>query len=61
MNISAHEANNEFYYPGGTPWAFGWTCQQLVTSTIVTATGGTYETKAPKVKEKSKKIAETNN
>jgi len=43
MNISVHEANNEYYYPGGTPWALGWTSQNLVTSTEVTVTGGDYE------------------
>lgn len=47
MYISAHEANNEYYYPGGTAWALGWTSQQLVTTAIVQATGGTYEVRAP--------------
>lgn len=43
MLISAHEANNQYYYQGGTPWAFGWTSQNLVSSSEVTATGGEYE------------------
>lgn len=47
MNISVHEANNEYYYPGGTAWVHGWTSQQLVSAAQVTATGGTYELKAP--------------
>lgn len=50
MLISAHEANNEYYYPGGAPWVHGWTSQQLVTAAQVKATGGTFELKAP-VKE----------
>jgi len=41
MNISVHETNNEFYYPGGTAWALGWTSQKLVTVAEVTATGET--------------------
>lgn len=43
MNISVIEANNEYYYPGGTPWALAWTAQQLVTPAIVTETGGTFD------------------
>jgi hypothetical protein len=43
MNISVHESNNQYYYPGGTAWALGWTSQKLVTAAIVTQTGGTYE------------------
>jgi hypothetical protein len=42
MLISAHEQNNAFYNGVNKPWAHSWTAQQLVTSTIVTATGGTY-------------------
>jgi len=45
MNISAHEANNEYFYGNGagsgTPWVLGWTAQQLVTAAIVTQTGET--------------------
>jgi hypothetical protein len=43
MNISVHESNNEFYYPGGSAWALGWTVQQLTNATETTATGGDYE------------------
>ena len=48
MNISVLDQNNA-YYDGGVnkPWAFGWTCQQDVSATEVTSTGGTYAEKAP--------------
>lgn len=53
MNISAHDYSNQFF--PGAGWDLSWTSQKLVTSAIVTATGGTYETKAPEVPVKPKK------
>lgn len=54
MNISAHDIINQSFTwkgaAGNGGWDLGWSSQKLVTSAIVTATGGTYEVTAP-VKE----------
>lgn len=43
MNISVHDQNNAFYDGVDKPWAYAWTCQQLVSASEVTTTGATYE------------------
>jgi hypothetical protein len=65
MNISAHDITNQSFTwngpAGNGGWGLGWSSQKLVTSAIVTATGGTYEVKSPAgkpktVTRKSKKV-----
>lgn len=60
MNISAHDYTNQFFTgvgAGNGGWDLGWSSQKLVTSAIVAATGGTYETRAPEApEEKPEKI-----
>jgi hypothetical protein len=59
MNVSVLDQNNAFYNGVNIPWAYAWSCQKDVTSTIVTATGGTYEVVAPKDEEAPKKAVKT--
>jgi hypothetical protein len=65
MNISAHDITNQSFTwkgaAGNGGWDLCWSSQKLVTSAIVTATGGTYEVAAPvdepkTVTRKSKKV-----
>lgn len=60
MNISVHEANNQYYNgASGAGWALGWSSQKLVSASQVTATGGTYEIVAPVHEEKEIVAPET--
>jgi hypothetical protein len=55
MLISAHDYTNQFFTgigAGNGGWGLGWSSQELVSSARVTATGGTYESKAPQKAEK---------
>jgi hypothetical protein len=53
MNIPVLDGNQ--IYGSTLPWQLGWTCQVDVTSSIVTATGGTYAEKAPEKSEEDSK------
>ena len=59
MNISAHDITNQSFTWNGAAgnggWDLGWTTQKLVTASIVTATGGTYEVKEPVKHKKAAK------
>lgn len=66
MLISVHDYQNQFYpnaaptgQSTGTGWDLGFTSQQLVTASIVTKTGGTYELTEPVEESKSKKASKT--